>query len=59
MANIHKAIAIEFLRFNRERFIYHKLNKDVYPQKEELIKFYGRQCQRYRNALKKLSEDDK
>lgn len=59
MSNFYKTIANEHLDFNRERFIHHKRNTDIYPQKEELIRFYGRQCKRYKNAVKKMRANKK
>lgn len=52
MANIHKALLIDLLKYSRREYIYHKNNKNNYPNKQELIKFYAEKCIECRKKLK-------
>ena len=51
MANIHKALLIDLLKYSRREFIYHSENPKNYQNKKELIAYYGKQCLKYRKLV--------
>ena len=47
-----REIIIKNLKFARKEYIFHKSNDREYPLKRALIKYFSKECLKYREMLK-------
>ncbi|MEM5557281.1 hypothetical protein AAHK07_02045 [Aliarcobacter cryaerophilus] len=48
---MNREIAIKNLKFARKEYIFHKTNDREYPLKRALIKYFSKECLKYRQLL--------